>query len=188
MRFAYADPPYLGQGKRWYGKHHPEAAIWDDPATHVELVERLVDEYPDGWALCLSTPSLQLYLPACPPDVRIAAWVKTWHQILPTTTQYAWEPVIWRGGRPDARRKPLIRDWHSSSSAGNPSHGKTLVGAKPHDFNQWVLDLLNYQDGDELDDLFPGTGGMSLALNSRPLPLGDVADLDAPAFDLEVHA
>jgi hypothetical protein len=40
---------------------------------------------------------------------------------------------------------------------------KGLPGAKSDAFNDWILDLLNYQDGDVLDDLFPGTGGMGRA-------------------------
>ena len=43
MKFAYADPPYLGCGHR-YLEHHPEALDWDDPATHQELVDRLVGD------------------------------------------------------------------------------------------------------------------------------------------------
>lgn len=35
-----------------------------------------------------------------------------------------------------------------------------LVGAKPEKFCRWVLDLLNVQAGDEVVDLFPGTGIM----------------------------
>jgi len=169
MRFAYADPPYLGQGKRWYGGHHPEAAVWDDPQTHVELVGRLVDEYPDGWAISLSVPSLGLYLSHCPIDVRVAAWCKTWHQWLPTTTQYAWEPVIWRGGRKLPKRRPWVRDW-MASSGGNPAHGPQLTGAKPLQFNRWVLDLLGFTDGeDTVVDLFPGSGGMARALDAPTL-------------------
>ena len=29
MKFAYADPPYLGLAKRFYGDIHPEAAEYD---------------------------------------------------------------------------------------------------------------------------------------------------------------
>ena len=174
MKFGYADPPYLGQGKRWYGKHHPDAAIWDDPATHTDLVHRLVDEYLDGWAISLSAPSLKLYLAACPDDVRIGAWVKTWHQFIPVTTQYAWEPVIWRGGRKDPKRKPWVRDWFMAGG-GNPSQGKQLVGAKPQEFNRWVTDLLCYQDGDTLDDLYPGSGGMARTLAAGTFNFGSAA-------------
>jgi hypothetical protein len=44
---------------------------------------------------------------------------------------------------------------------------KGLVGAKPLAFNLWILDMLNYQQGDTLDDLFPGTNGMADAIASR---------------------
>ena len=160
MKFAYADPPYLGMGKKYAGLH-PEAKIWDDPKAHTDLVERLCDEYPDGWAVSLSVPSLKLYLSACPDDVRIASWTKTFHQIrVNVPIQYAWEPVIWRGGRKDTPVKPMVRDWHSGVIAMR----KGLFGAKPQHFNTWILELLQYQQGDTIDDLFPGTGGMSEAV------------------------
>lgn len=158
MIFAYADPPYLGCGKSLYGKHHPEAAVWDDPQTHVDLVTRLVDEYPDGWVLSCNPRDLRMYLDAAPDDVRVGAWCKTWHQIRPTTTQYAWEPVLFIGGRKDNKRTPMVRDWLQA----NATRQRGLPGAKPDAFNRWVMDLLNYQPGDQLDDLFPGTGGLAL--------------------------
>jgi hypothetical protein len=37
---------------------------------------------------------------------------------------------------------------------------KGLVGAKPESVCRWILDLLNVQPGDEVVDLFPGTGIM----------------------------
>src|SRR5882672_5446493 len=46
MRFAYADPPYLGRAE-YYRAHHPDAMIWDKPETHQALVCRLQAEYPD---------------------------------------------------------------------------------------------------------------------------------------------
>lgn len=98
MRFAYADPPYFGCGASHYGEHHPNAADWDERQTHLDLITRLTDEYPDGWALSLNPRDLAWQLPVCPDDVRVAAWCKTWHQIRPTTTQFAWEPVVFRGG------------------------------------------------------------------------------------------
>ena len=156
MRFAYADPPYLGNGKRRYS-HHPEAAIWDTKDAHFELVNRLVIEYPDGWALSCNPADLGWLLPVCPEGTRVAAWTKTFHQIRPTTTQYAWEPVIFYGGRKNPKRKPMVRDWHSSTATKK----KGTVGAKPQSFNQWVLDLLAYDpQQDTLDDLFPGSNGM----------------------------
>jgi hypothetical protein len=125
MRFAYADPPYLGQGAKWYGEHHPDAAVWDDPDTHIQLLNRLTDEYPDGWAVSLSTPSLKLYLTHAPDDVRVGAWVKTWHQFLPLTVQYAWEPVIWRPRRPPRRRQARDVQPLGSRPALLPRRGRT---------------------------------------------------------------
>jgi ISXO2-like transposase domain len=37
---------------------------------------------------------------------------------------------------------------------------KGLVGAKPPKVCRWILDLLNARAGDEIVDLFPGTGIM----------------------------
>lgn len=164
MNFAYADPPYFGCGKL-YAAHHAEALIWDDPATHRALAGRLCDEYPDGWVLSLNPRDLRLYLPVLPDDVRIGAWVKTWHQIRPTTTQHAWEPVLWRGGRKDNKRTPMIRDWLQA----NATRQRGLPGAKPEEFNRWVLDLLNYEPGDRVDDLFPGTNGLSVVMRQGVL-------------------
>ena len=165
MKFAYADPPYFGCGKSLYGKHHPEASVWDDPQTHIDLAHKLVDEYPDGWVLSLNPRDLKMYLNALPDDVRIGSWVKTFHQIRPTTTQHAWEPVVFRGGRKENKRNPMVRDWIQA----NATRQRGLPGAKPDTFNRWVLDLLNYQEGDIVDDLFPGTGGLSKVLDQGVL-------------------
>ena len=157
MKFAYADPPYLGCG-RLYDAHHPDSRDWDDPATHIALADRLLDESPEGWVLSCNPRDLRLYLPAFPPEARVGSWVKTWHQIRPTTTQHAWEPVIWMGGRKDNKRTPMVRDWLRA----NATRQRGLPGAKPDEFNRWVLDLMNYEPGDTIDDLFPGTNGLAL--------------------------
>jgi hypothetical protein len=169
VRFAYADPPYFGCGQSHYGEHHPDAADWDERETHLALITRLTDDYPDGWAVSLNPRDLALYLPASPDDARVAAWCKTWHQIRPTTVQFAWEPVIWRGGRKDPKRSPMIRDWMACAV----TRGTGLRGAKPAAFNQWVLDLLAYDpEQDTIDDLFPGTGSLSRTLDAPPLRFG----------------
>ena len=164
MKFAYADPPYLGCGKRIYGKHHPEAELWDDPMTHIELVERLMDEFSDGWAISLHEPSLKFYCRIIPDDARVCAWAKTMHQIWwNVTVQYSWEPVILYGGRKEKNRKPMVRDHF----IGARSNRKGLEGSKTDAFNDWILDLLNYQPGDQMVDLFPGSGGMARAVDRR---------------------
>jgi hypothetical protein len=75
MRFAYADPVYLGCSRLY--PEHAESYVWDDPETHRDLVTQLVAGYPDGWAMSLSMPSLRTILPMCPEDARVGSWVKT---------------------------------------------------------------------------------------------------------------
>jgi len=152
MKFAYADPPYLGCG-RLYKKHHEEAMIWNDPLTHLGLIETL-NRF-DGWAMSLSTPSLRTILPMCPADCRVAAWVKPFAVFKPNVNPaYAWEPVIFRGGRKRDRASATVRDWHSA----NITLRKGLTGGKPVSFALWIFDLLGAERGDEFTDLFPGTG------------------------------
>jgi hypothetical protein len=68
---------------------------------------------------------------------------------------YAWEPVIWRGGRSKrGRSEPTVRDWVSAEITLK----KGLTGAKPEAFVWWLLELLGLESNDELTDLFPGTG------------------------------
>lgn len=160
-RYAYADPPYLGCGYL-YAEHHPDALAWDDPATHRDLIDRLVDGWPDGWALSLHAPSLRVLLPFCPDDVRVCAWVKPFASFKPgVNPAYAWEPVILRGGRRQrSRSEPTVRDFVATQITLR----RGLSGAKPPQFCAWVLDLLGYRPGDTVDDLFPGTGSMSDAV------------------------
>ena len=163
MRFAYADPPYLGtshfNAEHHYGAHHEAASDCDDLEVHKALIARLVDEFPDGWCMSLGTNTLRLILPECPDDVRICAWVKGWCSWKPGVhPKYAWEPVILRGGR--KRKGVAVRDWWQ----GNIATNQPIPGSKPAGFNRWVLGLLGYEPGDELVDLFPGTGGMGRAV------------------------
>lgn len=156
MNIAYADPPYLGQGQRRYKQHHVEAGVWDNVAGHIALIERLESEYPDGWAMSCSSPSLRVILPECPVDVRVAAWVKPFAVFKPNVNPaYAWEPVIWRGGRQTRQRsEPTVRDWMSA----NITLQKGLCGAKPEAFVWWLFALLGVEEHDTVTDIFPGTG------------------------------
>jgi hypothetical protein len=167
--FAYADPPYLGVAARYYSAHHPQAAEWDDPAAHAELIETLQSRGYDGWALSASPGSLATILPMCPRGARVAAWVKpigvssrTWGM------HNTWEPVVVVGGRP---RRPGVRDWLRAMPArGGDSD---LIGRKPLAFCAWLFDLLGMVHGDRLDDLFPGSGVVSRAwreLSATPRP------------------
>ena len=93
---AYADPPYPGQAARHY-RHRPEYA---GEVDHAALIDRLVSEFPDGWALSTSSTALRTLLPLCPSDVRIGAWVKPFATFKKGQNPvYAWEPLLFRGGR-----------------------------------------------------------------------------------------
>lgn len=154
MKFAYADPPYLGMGAKMYQR--PE---WDDPATHLALIERMQTEYPDGWAMSCSSPSLRVILPLCPDDCRVAAWVKPFAAFRPNVKPaYAWEPVIWRGGRTRTRKDETWHDWHSE----NITMRRGFQGAKPPGFAIWIVRLLNAKAelGDTITDLYHGSGAM----------------------------
>jgi len=175
MRFAYADPPYLGCCGLYGHYHGADGQCWDDPETHRQLVDTLVAEFPDGWALSLSAPSLRVILPMTPADSRIAPWNKTFAAFKKGVRPcYAWEPVIfWRGRNPNAgfphappekggkqnTPKDFLLDVHGLAAPITLQKG--LTGAKSEEFCRWVLSLLNVQPGDELVDLYPGTGIMS---------------------------
>ena len=150
MVFAFADPPYIGCAKRY-----PEKTEVD----HGVLISDLFHQFPDGWALCCSSPSLAVILRHCwEKEVRVMAWVKPFAVFKANVgVAYAWEPVIVCGGRKRTREQPTVRDWHSEVITLK----RGLVGAKPDSFCRWILDILNYQDGDEIVDLFPGTGTMT---------------------------
>jgi hypothetical protein len=133
MRFAYADPPYLGCG-RLYLKHHPSALDWNDPEAHRSLIARLSEKWPDGWAYSLSSTTLHTILPMCPADVRVMAWVKPFASFKPNVNPaYTWEPVIVRGGRKRSKKQQTVRDFCSE----NITLQTGLTGAKPLGFWHW---------------------------------------------------
>ena len=167
MIFAYADPPYYKQGAKRYKEKHQAASDWDSQQRHLDLIEQLNTTYADGWALSCNPSDLVWMLPATQ-GARICVWTKTFHQIRRTTVQYAYEVVLIKGGRSENARKPMVRDWIT----GVTTRKKGLVGAKPHYFNLWVLDLLNVKPGDVLIDLYPGTNGMAEALKERNIGKG----------------
>ena len=153
LKFAYADPPYIGQAKKHYG---PDAR----EVNHKLLITHLCNEFPDGWALSLSSPTLRDVLPLCPTDVRVGAWVKPFAAFkVNVNPAYAWEPVIFRGGRKRDRTENTVRDWVSAVITLR----KGVSGAKPDAFGFWLFDLLGMRPGDEFVDVFPGSGAVSAA-------------------------
>ena len=155
LRFAYADPPYIGQAARLYGKHRDYAGEVD----HAELVERL-NQY-DAWALSASMKSLHHVLGLCPADVVVLAWVKLNAPPMGDGRMYAWEPVVMRGGRRPSMptRTALVSvPPPGYTFAGRPtSH---VVGEKPAAFTRWLIACAGLRPDDEFADLFPGSGAV----------------------------
>lgn len=148
-RFAYLDPPYPGRAEKYYRRE----STYGGEVDHAELIARTVARGLTGWALSTSADALASLLPIMPPETRVCAWVKP-HGI-PSTTRgphNAWEPLCVVGGR---ARRPGVRDW---LRAGPARGAGELMGRKPLAFCAWLFDLLGMQPGDELDDVFPGTG------------------------------
>lgn len=163
LHVAYADPPYIGQSKKHY-KDHPDYA---GEVDHSALLARLGAEYPDGWALSCSSPSLREILPMCPDDVRVLSWCKTFGAYKANIrVAYVWEPVI---VRPCVRLDGSVptRDFAAEEA---PEEGvlfepitmqRGLSGAKPERFCFWLFNVMGLRPCDQLDDLFPGTRGVS---------------------------
>src|ERR1035437_3525591 len=152
IRAAYADPPYINQARRRYRCCEID---------HKALIKRL--ETYDSWALSLSSPSLQQVLPLCPDGVRVGAWVKPFCAFKQNVNPaFAWEPVIFKLARRRNRRQLTLRDWVSESITLK----RGLCGAKPDAFCIWLFDMLNLQKGDELHDLYEGSGAVTRAFRS----------------------
>jgi hypothetical protein len=173
MRLAIADPPYLGRGDRWYGDgrghytqqrnsdHHPAAAVWDDPAQHVALIERLVADY-DGWAAAGAPDSLALYLGAAPSDIRTMVWHRG--NSIPSGARVAgqWEFVLVH--IPESRRGHGSGLGVSDVLHRGVDNRSGFTGSKPAEWTRWVLAALGYDpSADTLDDLFPGSGRVERA-------------------------
>lgn len=170
MKFAYCDPPYIGQARKHYA-HDPRCAEVD----HRALLVQLRDEFPDGWALSASSPSLEEILHLCRDvfganQVRVGGWMKPFASFKPgVNPAYAWEPVVFRGGRKRPRTEPTTRDWIRAEVeaieyelapcvSANITLKKGLSGAKPEPVCLWLFNLLGMQPGDDFHDLYPGTG------------------------------
>ena len=171
MKFAYADPPYLGCGAKHYAHQHADAADYDSLDAHAALIRRLVAEFPEAWAVSLSAPSLEAYLHLTreivgKDAVRVAAWVKPFASFKPgVNPAYCWEPVLFFGGRSAAERGGrdvlTVRDYVSA----NITTERGTSGAKPSRFAFWVFDFLGANGGDDFHDLYPGSGAIWKAWN-----------------------
>lgn len=159
MRAAYADPPYIGTAKRFYGT---------EEVCHMCLLRKLERDF-DAWALSASSSSLGQILPLCPDGVRIAAWVKPFAffkgKVRPA---YCWEAVIFKTPRKlDRRPIGAGRDWISCNPFGVTAAERRvkprIVGRKPELFCFWLFSLLGLRPGDEFVDFFPGSFSVTKA-------------------------
>ena len=148
LRMAYADPPYPGLARRYYQSE----ASYAGEVDHVALIARL--QTYDGWALSTGEFALRDLLPLCPPGARVCPWVKPRrHNPRAYGLHNAWEALIVVPGR---RLRPAACDWLAAAPAR--LGGSSLKGRKPAAFVAWLFNCLGLLPGDELEDLFPGTG------------------------------
>lgn len=153
-RFAYADPPYPGKAGYYVERQEVD---------HAALIAELEAGYPDGWALSTSAAALRDVLPLCPLSVRVCAWRR---RTRPTTSRRAlsaWEPLLVVGGRelPTDRSQDVLDalDYRGRYDA----FPGAMVGMKPPEFAVWMFAQLGARAGDELADLFPGSGAIGRA-------------------------
>ncbi len=129
-------------------------------------------EFPDGWALSTSAAALQQVLALCPPGVRVCSWQRA---VRPTKSKRpisAWEPLIASGGRELATDGPqVVRDALAYGGRYRRFPG-ALIGMKPPQCAAWLFAQLGARPGDQLEDLFPGSGAIGEAwrrYTSQPL-------------------
>ena len=185
MRLCIADPPYLGRAAIWYGEsmaksqigknrggtakitgprpadYHPDAHLWDNPATHQDLVNRLITEY-DGWAIAMAHDNLRDYLPMIPRSVPIRIGIWTRPQQMPSGARVlnVYEPVVVR--IPEGRRASKGCTVFPRDSVTISRLNNGFPGAKPPAWTRWVLDMLGYDpETDTVDDLFKGSGSVA---------------------------
>ena len=158
MRFAYADPPYVGCSSYY---DHPDSARWNTPPAHIFLMSDMEQDY-DGWALSCSAPSLAQLLPHAPAGTRVGAWVKPFAAFKRNVrVAYTWEPVLFHRIAPRRDGEPVGRD-HLAEPI---TLRRGFTGAKPERFAEWLRVLLGYREGDELVDLFPGSGAIGASFD-----------------------
>ena len=182
LKLAYADPPYPGTAARYYKDHHDYAGEVD----HQELIDRLIDDYPDGWALSTSAEALpeilKMIYTAVPP--RVAAWFRGERPTKSYWPLQSWEPVIYYGGRPqllsvDERRIDSL----VHVARARRTDPRRIIGTKPAAFCYWMFALLGAQPGDAFDDLYPGSGGVGRAWEMFTMATDDASSSDRRTTD-----
>jgi hypothetical protein len=135
---------------------------------HRELLRRLDADY-DGWVLHTSSPALPTVLGIATElgltGYRVMAWVKPFAAFKSNVpVAYAWEPVLVKPLRKPVVSSRLVplRDFVVESITMR----RGLTGAKPEAVCWWLFEVTGCEPGDELDDLFPGSGAVTAAWHS----------------------
>lgn len=158
LRFGYADPPYPGLARRCYGDQPLHQEV-----NHEVLIGTLMRDFPDGWALSTSERALPMVLKLCPDEVRTRAWFKGPRSGAASGPRSAWEPVIMYRGRP---HELAVGEELSDALLYGGRHRslpKALIGMKPAAFCEWLFRCLGARAGDQLVDIFPGSGAVARA-------------------------
>jgi len=158
VKIGYADPPYIGCAHRY--RDHPD---YNGEVDHRALIQRLESDF-DGWVLHTHVPGLRTMerdgiLPQN--GIRICQWVKPFAAFKRNVSvAYAYEPVIIKAVRkPTVAQRVVMRDWIAEPITLQ----RGLTGAKPEKVCHWAFELVGAEPGDELIDLFPGTGAVTRA-------------------------
>lgn len=143
-------------GMSGFYRDHPD---YDGEVDHRQLIEKL--QTYDGYCLHTASTTLKQVLSMCPDDVRVMAWVKPFAAFKKNVAvAYAWEPVI---VKPCRLRHydglTTVRDWCAESITLQ----RGLTGVKPETVCRWLFEAMGMQPDDQLDDLFPGSGAVSVA-------------------------
>lgn len=149
-RFAYADPPYPGLARKFYrGESSLSGRSRSRRADRVARIRRLRwlgalngAEVVAAGAAPLSARRSRLRLVQA--HWRVAAHLRIAQHL--GSRDRRWRPPA---------NAPAFPDWLRAMPARG---GGTLMGRKPIAFCAWLFDLLGMLPGDELVDLFPGTG------------------------------
>jgi hypothetical protein len=170
-RLAYADPPYIGMAARYY-RGHPDYA---GEVDHRQLLDRLATY--DGWALSCSSSSVgYLFGLVATLDIKPRPRLAIWHRLpKPHRTAglvTAFEGVLFVSARSVERGSdgPIADVLLGVESRARPTLPTDVIGRKPPAFCAWIFALMGARPGDELDDLYPGSGLVARAWSqwSRP--------------------
>lgn len=181
MRLAIADPPYLGRADRWYGAgrgsgrvitsggrpgrkpdFHADAARWDRLDSHRLLMVDLNADY-DGWAIAGTADSGAKLMQYAPDGVRMAVWVRSNAMPAGARVINTYETVVFQV---PASRRNRVKGQSVRDALIAPHRVGGFLGSKPQEWTDWVLSLMGYEPGDEVVDLFPGSGAVTAAVQA----------------------